>query len=213
MNKEVIKIPSNIKYLSEFTDDLPDNCILDKGKIGAGGTSVAIRNSENYIIAVPFLSLIENKTAQNENLLGVHGKVRDKDILKYLNNDTYPKKIMVTYDSLCRLVNMIDPSEYKLLIDEYHLLFTSYSFRYDACICVLESYTKFKSFCFMTATVLEDDFILTELSHIPIVEYVWEDVEEVTIHSMRCNQSVIPTVANIITQYFIRQCLFLRQFS
>ena len=201
MNKKVIQVPSFIKYLSEFIDDLPDNCILDKGKIGAGGTSVAIRNSENYIIAVPFLSLIENKTAQNDNLLGVHGKVKDKDILKYLNNDTYPKKIMVTYDSLCRLVNMIDPSEYKLLIDEYHLLFTSYSFRYEACVCVLESYTKFKSFCFMTATVLEDDFILTELSHIPIVEYIWDDVEEVTIHSMRCSQSVIPTVANIITQY------------
>ena len=30
MNKKVIQVPSFIKYLSEFIDDLPDNCILDK---------------------------------------------------------------------------------------------------------------------------------------------------------------------------------------
>ena len=30
MNKEVVKIPSSIRYLSEFIVDLPDNCILDK---------------------------------------------------------------------------------------------------------------------------------------------------------------------------------------
>jgi hypothetical protein len=201
MKKTIINIPSSINYLSEFTEDLPHDCIFDKGKVGAGGTSVAIMNKENYIIAVPFLSLIENKISQNKNLLGVHSKVTDKAILNYLNNEVYPKKIMVTYDSLCRIVDLIEPSEYRLLVDEYHLLFTSYSFRYDACACVLENYTKFKSYCFMTATVLEGDFILKELQHIPIVEYIWEDVEEVTIHSMRCPKSVVPTVSNIIAQY------------
>ena len=52
MNKEVVKIPSSIRYLSEFIVDLPDNCILDKGKIGAGGTSVAIRSSEELRLKV-----------------------------------------------------------------------------------------------------------------------------------------------------------------
>jgi len=33
MTKEVIKIPANIGYLSEFVEDLPHNCILDKGTI------------------------------------------------------------------------------------------------------------------------------------------------------------------------------------
>ena len=109
MKRDVVKIPATVEYLSDFIEDLPYNCILDKGKIGAGGTSVAIRNSEDYIIAVPFLSLIENKTSQDKKLLGVHGKVTDKTILDYINSNVYPKQIMVTYDSLCRILNFVNP--------------------------------------------------------------------------------------------------------
>ena len=63
-----INIPENVKYLSEYIKDLPDNCILSKGKVGAGGTSIAINNNVNYVIAVPFVSLIENKMQQHDNI-------------------------------------------------------------------------------------------------------------------------------------------------
>lgn len=201
MEKTIVHIPSDVTYLSTYIEDLPHNCIFDKGKTGAGGTYIAITNDEPYIIAVPFLSLIENKVQQHPNMLGVYGKIKDKTIKDYLKSDVYPKKIMVTYDSLCRVTALINPKEYRLLVDEYHLLFTSYSFRYEAVRCVLDTYNNYKSYCFMTATVLEKDFILTELNHIPIVEYQWDTVKEVTVNSLKCTHSVVPTVSNIITQY------------
>ena len=70
--KTTINIPSNIRYLQEYLTDLPHNCIFDKGKTGAGGTSVALLNDEPYVIAVPFLSLIENKTAQHRSVLAIY---------------------------------------------------------------------------------------------------------------------------------------------
>lgn len=197
-----INIPENVKYLSEYIKDLPDNCILSKGKVGAGGTSIAINNNVNYVIAVPFVSLIENKMQQHENIFGLYGKTTVKALINYLNDDKIPvKKIMVTYDSLQKVVDNIDTKSYKILIDEYHLLFTSYSFRYDAVKCVLNNYTKFKSYCFMTATILEEEFILKELENIPIISYDWTDTAEVTVHSMKCKGNVIPTVVNIINKY------------
>ena len=42
-------------------EDFPTNCIFNKVKTGCGATTIALTNSENYIIAVPTTELIENK--------------------------------------------------------------------------------------------------------------------------------------------------------
>lgn len=39
-------------------EDLPHNCIFNKVVTGCGGTTIALKNGENYVIAVPTLSLI-----------------------------------------------------------------------------------------------------------------------------------------------------------
>lgn len=199
-----IIIPENTKYLSEVLSDLPYNCIFDKGLVGCGGTTIAITNKESYIISVPFLSLIENKCSQHPNLLAVTGKTSYKEIYEYLENTEIPK-IICTYDSLCKLTDIIEKvsntSKFRLLIDEYHLLFTNYSFRHEAVKCVLDNYTKFKSYCFMTATILEDEFILKELINIPKIEAKWANIKEVTVASYKCDTDVINTVAHIITKH------------
>ena len=198
----IINIPNTINYLSEFITDLPHNCLFSKGKVGAGGTSVALTNNEHYIIAVPYIALIESKINQHENILGIYGKTKNEDIKKYLlNTKILYKKIMVTFDSLPKLLEYIDPKDYRLLIDEYHLLFTAYSYRRDACLSVLSNYDKFKSYCFMTATPLEPEFTLTQLSNLPVIEYEWNNVAEVTVHSLYCKNNVIPTVCDIIYKY------------
>ena len=196
-----LQIPAEIKFLSDYLTDLPHDCIFNKFRVGSGGTTVALRNNEDYIITVPFVSLIENKVAQHKGILGVHGKFKPKEILAYLKDKSKPRKIMVTYDSLCNLMTLVDPQEFRLLVDEMHLLFSNYSFRYDAVQCVLNNYTKFKSYCFMTATVLEKEFILKELKDVPTITAKWVENFEVTVHSMKCKKSVVPTVSNIITQF------------
>ena len=97
------------------------------------------------------------------------GGVRDEDIEIYLENTPVPK-FLVTYDSLARLTNIINPQDFKLLVDEYHILFTAYSYRSEAAHSVLNNYTKYREYCFMTATPLEPEFILDELKDLDVVE-------------------------------------------
>lgn len=186
-----INIGKEVKYLSEVMSELPENCLFNKGVVGGGGTTIALQEKANTIIAVPFTELIDNKIQQTQEnkhnilphkALGVYYGVYDFEILDYLNNkDIKYKKIMVTYDSLGRVLKYIDPKEYKILIDEYHILFTEYSYRRDAALQVLYNFKLFKSFTFMTATPIDEEFILSELKGLPVVEAVWEDYETVSI--------------------------------
>jgi hypothetical protein len=203
----IIEIPENTKYISEVISDFPANCIFDKGRVGAGCTTIALTNTENYIIAVPFISLIENKLAQypDNTLLGVTGNTISSKVKKYLKN-TEIKKILVTYDSLPRLIEQIEEfgystQDFSLLIDEYHLLFTQYSFRRDAVKGLLDSYQNFKKYCFVTATILQEEFILDELKYLPIVTAKWSTVKEVSVKSVRCQKDVIKTVVHLINRF------------
>jgi len=196
-----ITIPSGTKYLSDIMNELPLNCLFDKGKVGCGGTTLALTNGKPYVIAVPFIPLIESKASQNSNVLGVTGDTSSLEIKKYLKEAETPK-IMVTYDSLPKVIKYINPLDYSLLVDEYHLLFTQYSFRGDSAIKeLLKCYSSFKEYCFMTATVLETEFILEELLILPIVVAEWEDVREVTVNSVQCIGSVSQTVIYLIRMF------------
>lgn len=197
-----IKVNSEIKYLSEVMNELPTNCIFDKGKVGAGGTTIALKSKDNFVLCVPFKNLIINKVNQfpNGEILGVDGNTNKKDVIEYISSHNN-KKIMVTYDSLEKLTNWINPKEFNILIDEYHILFQSYSFRRDAARNVLNNYEKYKTFTFMSATMLEDDFILDELINIPIVKCEWEDVKEVEVQSIKCKNNVSSTTSQIINDF------------
>ncbi|MCR5889257.1 hypothetical protein LRS06_16085 [Hymenobacter sp. J193] len=201
MNTKTIIIPAGTEYLSEIIKSLPANCLFDKGKVGCGGTTIAIKDEKPTVIAVPFISLIESKVNQHENVLGVTAEVTATEIDKYVKSAKVPK-IIVTYDSLPKVIDHITPSEYNLLVDEYHLLFTQYSFRGDSAIkAVLKSYKEFREYCFMTATVLEEEFVLDELSDIPLVSAVWEDAREVTVNSTKCEKGIKSTVINRINEF------------
>lgn len=196
-----IQIPSGTHYLGEVLSELPKNCIFWKGKVGAGGTEISLRNEKNYIVAVPFTAMIDNKVNQHEGrILGIYGTIDIKEVTKYLENSKV-KKIMVTYDSLPKLIKLVNPEDYCLLVDEYHLLFTQYSFRRNAVRGVLENYTKFPEYCFMTATLLDPEFVLDELKHLPLVTAEWENVREVTVNSFKCKNGIIKSVADLIIRF------------
>ena len=91
-----------MRYLSEKIKELPKNCLFDKGKVGCGGTTLAIEGDEPYVIAVPFTSLVDNKAKQYPNercayeLFPVAEGVTVEDIKKYLKK-TKMNKIITTY--------------------------------------------------------------------------------------------------------------------
>ncbi len=196
------QIPATVEYLSEVISELPHNCMYDKSITGAGGTYIALTSQDNYIICVPYVSLIENKCFQHKEVFGVYEGTKISDLKVYLANEAIPvKKIMVTYDSIEKILRYIDPSEYKLLVDELHCLFQQYLFRNDAVMKVLNNYDKFKSFCFMTATMIEPQFTLKELKHLPVYEADWEIVKKVNVISTKCDADVKHTIAYLIDEF------------
>lgn len=203
MSRRTVSINCGVNFLNDAMLELPVNCIFDKGKVGCGGTTIALTDTHDTIICVPFVSLIENKVNQKmmyPNVLGVYEGVSLGAIKEYLAG-SYVKKIMVTFDSLEKIMKYINPSEYNLLVDEYHLLFTQYSFRREAVQKVLSNFRKFNSFCFMTATVLDDDFVLEELQGLELVVAEWDEVREVTVNSVKCKKDVTSTVINLVNRF------------
>lgn len=166
-------IPAHNNYLSEVFDFLPSNILLNKGMTGCGGTTLELTCPRNSIILVPTINLVENKV--KEKMLGVTYLTSNQDILNYINSKIKYKKIIGTYDSLNRLMNIIpEYFNYFLLIDEYHYLFTHYKFRQEAVSFVLNNYYKFKNWCFLTATPLSETNILEELKDLDTLSLHWE---------------------------------------
>lgn len=175
-----IKIPSKIKFLSEICYDIPSHKLINKGITGCGGTTVELKSKRNSIILCPTKNLVTSKS--NDKYLGVTGDTLITTIKNYINSEIKYKKIIATYDSLSRLINIIpNYYEYFLLIDEYHLLFNDYSFRSDAILFILNNFRKFKNWAFLTATPLRDEFILEELKDIEQLTYEWEGATKVNI--------------------------------
>lgn len=172
---KIIKTKGNEHFLNEVLDQIPSNCLFNKGVTGCGGTTLEIESNRNSIILVPNVNLVLNKCNSYPNLIGVYGDIdKFKFNIKFKKKQQY-KKIIATYDALPKLIEWIgdDIFNYFLLIDEYHILFNSYGFRYKAITYVLQNYNKFKEFCFMTATPLKDYNVLEELKHLDQITVEW----------------------------------------
>ena len=60
IEEKVIK-SNGSKFIGEFMEDLPDNVMLNKVTTGCGMTSLVLENDVNYVLVVPYVSLIKNK--------------------------------------------------------------------------------------------------------------------------------------------------------
>lgn len=209
----IISIPEGINYLSEYMDELPTNCLLDKGKTGCGGTELVLNGNKNAIIAVPYISLITNKLEKTviheerkNEILGFYGKIQEHEVTSYLK--THPlKKIMVTYDSLPKLVEIIQKidnnetavfSDYFLLVDEWQCLFNYYLFRGEAIRRMIPVCKSFKAVTFMTATPLSQNYTLHELREYPTVKIEWANKISPSVYLYQTNDSIQELISFII---------------
>ena len=209
-----LKINSNNGFLQ--MEDLPQNCIFNKVVTGCGGTTVALFNKYNQIIAVPTTELITNKTGLTEagvaiikapdgiktqSVFGLFGefKLAQKTLKEYVASPG-TKKILCTYDKVEQLVRFIEPQQYQILIDEYHQLLKACSYRSDAIKGVLENFMKFKSFCFLSATPISPDFTPSVLDGIEQIDAVWENTDTLVVKLEQTNNPYVKA-ANIINSY------------
>ena len=192
-------VEKQYNYLSEIPNfKLPSKVLINKGKVGCGGTTVALTDSRDTIVCVPFVNLIKNKCKQNKEVLGVYSGVTVDKINEYVETHKI-KKIMCTYDQLPRLASIVGYN-YFLLVDELHLLFLQYIFRDTAIRGVLNEYKNFKDWAFLTATPIESEFMLDELKDIPVYDIEWESKREITVEAIKCD-SVKSTIASIIEKF------------
>ena len=211
---KTLKINSTNGYLN--LPDLPHNCIFNKVVTGCGGTTVVLFNDESYIIAVPTTELIVNKTGLTESglttitsydgkeqpvfgLFGTFTYQAKKELKKYASS-TGIKKIMCTYDKMEYLEQYLNPTDFRLLIDEYHILLKAYSYRQKAVDGVLDCFRKYKSFCFMSATPISADFTPSILSDVELVEAQWDNTDTLIVKLDQTNHPYVKA-ANYINAY------------
>ena len=196
MSTSIIKIDNRYRYLSQVISELPSHCLIDKGITGCGGTTVELLAPRDSIILSPTKNLVLSK--ETEDYLGVTGDVKNNQIISYIKSKRQYKKIIATYDSLPRLMEIIpDYENYFLLIDEYHLLFNDYSFRGEAIMFVLNNFRKFNDWAFLTATPLKKEFILEELKDVDQIVYEWESAVPVNI-TLKNTRFVIKELLKVI---------------
>lgn len=153
--------------------EIPANCVFNKGITGCGATTLAIKQPGHTILAMPTQGLVDNKTASNPELLGIHGGMkREDEIIRYLkNHDTI--KIATTYDSfpiVCDVLIQQGLDPYKdtfLFVDEWHTLFESYKFRNRAARGLLDRAQYFDRKTYVSATPVPREYWLTELTSLP----------------------------------------------
>ena len=210
---QVLQINSNDGFL--HLEDLPHNCIFNKVVTGCGGTTVVLKNTEDYIIAVPTTELIINKTGRTDAGLstlcfddreqlvyGLFGKYTAnirKELVCYLQTSG-TKKIICTYDKLPMLIGLLRPKNFRLLIDEYHCLLKAYSYRQKAIDGVLENFRQFKSFCFMSATPILPSFKPDCLQDIEEVQAQWNELDKMKVQLIQTNKPYT-LASNIINAY------------
>lgn len=200
MNQLINKQYNYLGQVPEFRQSgLPSGYLINKGKVGCGGTSLALEDNRDTIVCVPFVSLIKNKIAKyGDKILGVYQGVTKEDIAEYLKRDGV-KKIMCTYDSLEKVADVCG-YDYFLLVDELHLLFIQYVFRDRAVKSVLNLFNKFREWSFLTATPIEQDLMLEELKSIPTFNIDWENKRQITVRTIKCGQ-VLSSMRNIINDF------------
>lgn len=193
-------------YLGEVMSDLPDNVYLCKGITGCGATSLALTNDVPYVVIVPYISAIENKTEQAENshVKGVKAGVTVKDIIDHIS-DMKDKgerlKLITTYDSFYKCYEAINTlgmlQGFKLCIDEAHVLVSLAKIK-GACFNFLYRHFRlFKSYVFITATPNDKSLLPKAIQDVEFIRVVWEAAEKVEITEQRvksvreCNKVVV----------------------
>ena len=207
MTKTIIDA-GDAKYLRriEGFNDLPSGCLFNKVLTGCGGTSVALWNDKPYVIAMPYTELIISKMdwCREHNVEAVpvfHSSGTTTQDIKDA------KKIMVTYDSLQRVADILSEKihRYKILVDESHLLTKSGAFRYDAVNSVLRLFRDFGDYVFMTATPVKRKYLPDAIKDLPEVTVHWKDITPVSLeYTIFYREELYAAVAGIALRHLKR---------
>ena len=206
MSTQIIK--TNKRYLSEVFTEIPQG-IINKKLADVGGTYLAVNCDYNYIIVCPTRDLVDSIFIDENNKYEVYpcyGGSKQKSFDKYCESNSI-KKIAVTYDSFPKLTSWIsDLSEYRVLVDEYHLLLQNIGFREDAINELFNVINKYNYVTYLTATPFDCKYEITPLKGLDRYEIEWE--REVKIKTVRVKspspiKALVKFISNFIKGDFV----------
>lgn len=178
-------ITTDKRYLSEVFNELPKG-IINKKLADVGGTYLAANCKYNYIIVCPTRDLVDSIAADKNNKYNIfrcYGGTKREDFNEYSTTNEI-KKIAVTYDSFTKLTNWIENhNDYRILIDEYHLLLQNVGFREEAINCLFEIVNKYSYVTYLTATPFDCKYEIAQLKNLDHYEIEWE--KEIKINTVR----------------------------
>jgi len=207
--KKIIYAPKGTMYLSEIFRTLPAG-IFNKHETGCGATSVILENEEDIIICCPSKGLIHNKVSQYPvmdrciyKLLGVYEGITKTDIQTYIiecRQLGQPVKIMTTYESFYKVKEALEESlnEYKIVVDEYHELLGSISFRDKGILRLLKDLDSLQNVTYLSATPIGFPYRPNELSGLDEWEIHWEDSAKISVIRKKSSKPY-GSVENIIS--------------
>lgn len=217
-----------IEYISDWKDETSGNCMMDKlpdGRIlinkiatGCGFTTWILNNPYNSILVSPRVFLIKNKIEQdNTNYRYFYfNRERDKKgnelrTLEDLRNEfilyrymcqmnNIPMKVLVTYDSFCRLADMMEINigvdinrDFKIYIDETHCLIKDVKLKEynnkNVLSVLISRLFKYNNLVFVSATPIEKYlFGIEEFRNNQIDFYTlkWASLDEFTLIKENC---------------------------
>lgn len=191
----------NARYLSEvpnFEQGLPHG-VINKVKTDVGATYLAANCLHNYIIVCPFVDLVESIVSDENNKYEVFRACKGFkkcELTYYLNNNSSYKKIAVTYDSFEKLTNWINPADYKVLVDEYHLIIEDMDFRESAITSLMCTISKYSHFSFLSATPINEELEIEFIKQLPHYVIKWNNT--IMIKPMRYK---VPNLVKGLTNF------------
>lgn len=210
-----IELLGNERYLSNVKSYKINNKVIDRefelpngifNKVvpNCGGTTVALESGYKYVIASPRKELLYNKHKQNpDTTFLVVGGVSTDAIKEYINKADNPK-ILVTYDSIYKVVRAIgnDIPNWRLLVDEFQALLTDAIFRNDAVRNLVNDASKFDFVTYMSATPINDKFLnyIPELKNLDYYVINWSNTKKISVNATQTNKP-INAACEIANQY------------
>ena len=224
LNKIPVKVPPEIKYLSEWDGyAIPrGKCIVDKKVCGCGYTQLCLMNNDNVILCSPRKSLLENKLEQNPQCfyftpvslsIGERKKLNlfdDADYTKYVFNlqkenlksycserieNNLPLKILVTYDSLPKLIEVLSFilmkdlfESFVIIVDEFQLVFSDARFKASVELDFVEYLDKYcKNVVYLSGTPMLESYLeaLPFFKDLDYYELIWDQKRISSINILR----------------------------
>ena len=210
IHKRVVEIPKGNVRLTDSGvgwNDLPSRTYLNKQTTGCGATYLSITNDIDYVIAVPYIRLIENKLEKHSDIIiPVYGDIKNQTIdglYKKAKAKGLPIKLMVTYEGIPRLFSFdwFNPKDFKLLVDEAHDLCNFGLFRRGAVNYILDNYKLFKDYVFVTATPNKEQFIPKKLAGIEFMSLNWADAKKTNISVQKVTKNGNDYIVETCRQY------------